>query len=75
MDGQDLLSDYLTREVLAQQLAISPRTVMRYEQEPDGLPSVMIGGRKYYRRADVTAWLERRVIRPNPTSRERRASA
>ncbi len=52
---------------------MAERTVARYENEPDGLPSLIIGGRRKYRIESVRAWLERRERRPNPT-RGRRAA-
>jgi hypothetical protein len=55
-----ILAGYIDREGLAAQLRCSGRTIARYETEPDGLPSVMIGGRKFYRLAAVQAWLEKR---------------
>lgn len=66
-----ILDDYLTRDQLAAELSpagepISKRTIARYEAEADGLPSVMIGGRKLYRREAVRAWLAKRERQPNP---------
>lgn len=66
-----LLDEYLTRRQLAEELEISYRTIMRYESEPDGLPSVRIGAKVRYRISDVRAWIERRTRRPNPTRKGR----
>jgi hypothetical protein len=41
-----LLEGYLSRAELAKELSCSERTVARYENLPDGLPSIFIGGRK-----------------------------
>lgn len=69
----NILADYLDRDALAAELGVSARTVARYELEPDGLPSLLIGGRRRYRIESVRAWLERRERRPNPTRRSRAA--
>lgn len=69
-----LLSDTLTRKELAAELHCSERTIIRMEKIPDGLPSLLIAGKVYYRRTSVLQWLERRERRPNPTRRTRRAA-
>lgn len=65
MSDVSLLSDYWDRPALAIELRTSERTIARYENQPDGLPSVTIGGRKYYRIAAVRDWLTKRERRPN----------
>ena len=65
----NILADYLNRDALAAELGVSARTVARYETEANGLPSVMIGGRRKYKIDSVKAWLERRERKPNPTRR------
>jgi hypothetical protein len=61
-----ILDGYDTRAQLAGELQCSERTIARYEQLPDGLPFVMVAGRKLYKRASTLAWLERREKKPNP---------
>ncbi len=66
-----ILSEFFDVAALAAELGregkpLSHRTIARYENEPDGLPSVMIGGRKYFRRLAVVEWLKKREHRPNP---------
>jgi hypothetical protein len=66
-----LLDDYISLDKLTEEFGlggkpVSRRTIARYENEPDGLPSVMIAGRKYYRRAVVREWLLKRERHPNP---------
>lgn len=61
-----ILDEYVDRDELCRQLRISGRTAARYENAPDGLPSVTIGGRKLYRIAAVAKWLAGRESRPNP---------
>ena len=66
MTGNTLLHDYIQREELARELKCSERTLARYENQKDGLPSVMIGGRKFYRIEAVNTWLQKRERQPNP---------
>ena len=66
---ENLLNDYLDRASLAKALNCSPRTVARYENLPDGIPSLMVGSRKLYRLAAIREWLERRERKPNPRRR------
>jgi len=70
MSTGNLLDDYLSRAELASELGVVTRTISRYENQPDGLPSVLIGGRKLYRLQSVRKWIEQRERCPNP----RRAS-
>lgn len=60
-----LLEDYLTRDQLAAELNITTRTVSRWQDMPDGLPYVQVGGRILYRIASIKAWLESRERTPN----------
>lgn len=69
MHTLDLLNDFIPRDQLANALNLSERTLLRYEQQPDGLPSLLIGGRKFYRAQSVRDWLARRETRPNPRRR------
>lgn len=66
MSDTSILNDFCTRPELAQDFGCSERTIWRYESQPDGLPSVMIGGRKFYRIQAVREWLNARERRPNP---------
>lgn len=67
-----LLDEYLTRSELARELNVAERTIIRYQNQPDGLPRTKMGGRTLYRRASVLAWLQTNEQRPNPR-RTRRA--
>jgi hypothetical protein len=51
---------------LAVQWGCTRRTLGRYDQEPDGLPYVYVGGKKYRPVKACQAWLAKRVRRPNP---------
>ena len=66
MSEAGILNDYLDRDQLAAELRCAPRTIARYEAEPDGLPSVMIAGRRYYRRSAVLEFIQKRERKPNP---------
>ena len=69
MKHTNLLSDYIDRPCLAESWGVSTRTLARYESLPDGLPSLLLGGRRMYKLESVRAWLERRERKPNPTRR------
>ena len=61
-----LLDEFITRDELAAELRVSPRTVMRWQARPDGLPYVELGGRTLYRRSSVLDWIGSHERRPNP---------
>lgn len=66
MHDVGLLDDYDDRAELASGLGCSQRTVARLENIPDGLPFVVIAGKKYYRREAVREWLLKRERKRNP---------
>jgi hypothetical protein len=66
MSKNHLDEDYPLRAVLAAEWGVSQRTLYHYELEPNGLPSLTVGGKKRYPRLAAYEWLERRVKRPNP---------
>ncbi|RFC68152.1 DNA-binding protein [Mesorhizobium denitrificans] len=66
-----LLDGYLTREQLAQELGVHHLTIIRYQQQPDGLPFTKFGRRVLYNRASVQRWIEKHERHPNPTRRSR----
>jgi DNA-binding transcriptional MerR regulator len=68
-----LLEDYIDRLTLAEELGVNWRTIHRYENQPDGLPSLLIGGRRMYRLESVRAWLKSRERQRNPTRGRREA--
>lgn len=53
-------------EVLAEQWHCTTRTLRRYENEPNGLPAVMLAGRKWRPVKACQEWLAKRIRRPNP---------
>ena len=54
----DLLGDYVDRSTLAEAWGICPRTVAAYEKQ--GLPSIVIGGKKRYPINGISAFLKSR---------------
>jgi hypothetical protein len=60
-----LIGELWSKAETARQLSVVPRTIDRYEREPNGLPFVMIGGKKYHNPASVRAWLAAREKHPN----------
>ena len=68
-DTDSLLSGYLTRSELAHQLRCSERTIARYEQMTNGLPYMIVAGRRFYEKKTVRDWLKNRTVHPNPARR------
>jgi len=58
---------FMPRDDFAAELGVHPRTVKRYQEEPDGLPFAVIGGKIFIPIREGLEWVERRVVRPNPT--------
>ena len=69
MSDVGIMEAYLDRASLAGELRCSERTIARYENLPDGLPSTIIAGRKFYRVVAVREWLNRRERHPNKRRR------
>ncbi|WP_442577757.1 helix-turn-helix domain-containing protein [Mesorhizobium sp. ASY16-5R] len=66
-----LLDGYLTRDELAREMGLNPRTIIRYQNQPDGLPSTKFGKRVFFKRESVARWIEKHERHPNPTRRGR----
>ncbi len=66
-DTGSLLDGYLTRAQLADELRCSERTIARYEQARDGLPYMIVAGRRFYQIETVKLWMQGRVVHPNPS--------
>lgn len=58
----------------AKRLGKHPRTLMRWTRQKDGLPFIKLGQAPYLHIPTLTAWLEARIQRPNPTRSSRRGS-
>ena len=61
----DILGDFVNRAQLMADFKVTARTLHRYESLPDGLPSVTIGGRKFYRKSAILDWIKRKEKKPN----------
>jgi hypothetical protein len=62
----DILAGYMRRREWAAAAGISDRTAARYENEPDGLPTMAFGGEKWVHVERSKDWLARRVKAANP---------
>ena len=67
--GADILAGYAEQDEFAKINRISPRTVARYRNRPDGLPSVAFGGKVFIPIDEASAWLKNQVRRPNQRRR------
>jgi len=54
---EPVLSDFLTKEVLAAELGRNPRTLDRWDVLGIGPPRTFVGRKILYRRASVQRWL------------------
>lgn len=61
----NILDGYISKQKAAEQLGCSVRTLDRYENVPDGLPSVKVGGRAYYRIEALRDFIAKRERHPN----------
>jgi predicted DNA-binding transcriptional regulator AlpA len=71
----NILSDYLTKRDLAEQLGRSVRTVDRMALNGDGPPPTPIGRTTLYRRDAVLEWLREREIRRPARASSNRGTA
>jgi hypothetical protein len=65
----DILDDYVEVPQLAAQVRKHPRTVLRWMDQPNGLPFVKLGNRRLVHVPTARAWLLGRMRRPNPLAR------
>ncbi len=56
-DRPGLLSDWINREDLAEQLSVTTDTLARWATQGSGPPRIRIGRRVLYRRSSVEKWL------------------
>lgn len=57
MSNESILSEFLTKEELAEQLLRNPRTLDRWAVLGMGPPRTHVGRKVLYRRASVQKWL------------------
>lgn len=58
LKARDLLFDYYTPEEAAEALHVHPHTIRRWRTRGYGPKPVRVGVRLYYRKADITGWLQ-----------------
>jgi hypothetical protein len=64
-DGlRPLLDGWLTKDALAKELGVSPRTLTRWTCASDGIPHLHCGNKTLYRKQSILAWLEAREQKP-----------
>jgi hypothetical protein len=73
MAPQELLADFVEEDALADELHRHPRTIIRWTNQPDGLPFIKLGNRRLYHLPSVRDWLLHKLRKPN-TRRAARAS-
>jgi hypothetical protein len=61
-----LLADYQLEDDFARSNNVSPRTVARYRNQPDGLPYVVWGGKVLVHIPGAREWLLKRTVSRNP---------
>ena len=66
MTTADLLEGLISRADAARAAGCSERTLARYENEADGLPSIQWAGRRYYRIEAFRDFILKRERKPNP---------
>lgn len=70
-----LLADYFTAEQVAAGLNVTPRTFFRWRASDYGPAPTMIGGRLYFHRETVAAWIKSREQGARPPRAHRRTRA
>ncbi|SLN77381.1 helix-turn-helix transcriptional regulator [Oceanibacterium hippocampi] len=60
----DLLSDYLSREELAEELGVTVRTIANWQHFRVGPPFCRVGQRVLFLRADVADWIKSTKTEP-----------
>jgi hypothetical protein len=70
--SSDLLDEYFTFEQLGKKIHRHPRTILRWSNEPDGLPFTKLGKTRLTTPEWFNAWLASRMRQPNPDRRRRK---
>ncbi len=53
----NLLADWISRELLARELGLTPDTLARWQARREGPPCTRLGRKTFYRRAAVQDWI------------------
>jgi hypothetical protein len=67
-----VLDGYVDVEPFAKEVERSPRTILRWMDQPNGLPYSRIGNRRLIHVATAQAWILGRMRNPNPLRPARR---
>jgi excisionase family DNA binding protein len=67
----DILEGYIDLDPLAEELGRHPRTIMRWTEQPNGLPFVQLGRRILFKRESVRDWISAHERKPNTLRRRR----
>jgi hypothetical protein len=67
-----LLADWVDNPQLAQEFSVNERTVVRWQDQPDGMPFAKVGRRRLSHIPTAREWLKARLRRPNPRRAQRR---
>jgi excisionase family DNA binding protein len=71
----DILEGYIDLDPLAEELGRHPRTIMRWTEQPNGLPFVRLGRRILFKRESVRDWISTHERKPNTLRRRQAAQA
>jgi hypothetical protein len=74
MSGLPLLSEFWTKEGLAAELGLNPRTLDRWEVLGMGPPRTLIGRKILYQRVSVQKWLSAQEHRRHTANEKSRKS-
>lgn len=69
-----VIADLMTLPELAEELNVTPRTIMRWHARRQGPPRIRVGGRVYFRAGAVRDWLlakEKSEPRSSATNRKK----
>lgn len=75
MNVPNILEGYADRDAIAAGFNVTPRTINRWMNQPDGLPYVQLGGRTLFNLESVKVWLASRERHPNKRREGRHARA
>jgi hypothetical protein len=63
---EQVFDDLAEKREFAEQANKTPRTIDRWCNEPDGLPYIKLGNKRYIHIPSARAWMLRRLQQPNP---------
>jgi hypothetical protein len=69
MSNTNILIDYAEVPQIAADFHKHPRTILRWMDEPNGLPYAKVGNKRLVHIPTAQAWILAKLRRPNPRSR------